>query len=133
MLLLNHEEVNKYFGRIYMKNIFEVSEKELEVVAGGKFANGGEAALTGFVFGSVNGSLPVVGSVATVMTVAKEDDDDNCGLMVGGAVVGSAVSSLVPMGIGAGLLKFKQWLNARSKKAKAREIREIMDMARNLK
>ena len=112
-----------------MKNIFEVSEKELETVVGGKFANKGEAALAGFVIGNV----PVVGSAAAAIAVVGEDDDDNCDLVVGGAVVGSAVSSLVPMGIGAGLLKFKQWLNARSKKAKAREIREIMDMAKNLK
>ena len=112
-----------------MKNIFEVSEKELETIAGGKFANEGSAALAGFVIGGA----PIAGSFIAASTMVEDDDDNNYNFAVSGAVVGSVVSSLVPMGIGAGLLKLKQWLNARSKKAKAREIREIMDMAKNLK
>ncbi len=133
MLSLDHKEVNKYFRRIYMKNIFEVSEKELETIAGAggdKFSDG-EAVLTGLAVGG----MPMIGSAFGAMSAAENDgaDYNQMNIAAATAVVGSAVSSLVPMGIGAGLLKFKQWLDVRSKKAKAREMREIMDMARNLK
>ena len=112
-----------------MKNIFEVSGKELETVVGGKVYSD-EAAAMGFING-----IPVLGSTFATYNTVKSDNPKSKAAEVGACVTlgVSAVSSLGLMGIGAGLLKFKQWLNARSKKAKAREMRELIDMAKNIK
>lgn len=92
-----------------MKKLFELNEKDLEMISGGDISKTAGNIIFGAMFGLPEG-LPIM---AAVQKMSGDTNNLSTSLIVANSIT-SAVSSVALMGAGAGLLKV--WQNLHGKK-----------------